>query len=544
MCSYKPGWKGLTKIAHPLVKNPARAYRRGSLLSTLENETLLTRVKISDNESFFVETKSWDFYWQPIRKLGSRRVEENLDALYSAWHDYIRSGFYSLLRQEFCFRYFSLLDVLLSICVESNATQSWLHALHTALGFECFGITSSASDSEVLGASTCTIRNPCYLLAKLKMPNALDDPQFLPIITVAGTNEPGLFYHYRQYNLSLDSPASLIFYPAVSEDKRSTSFRLINSLAGGVSYGIDPRTHERAKRLYQKIVRPILETDHLTDFGSLLLEFVDVGAGSGGLTSVICRQIHDAGFKLKFRLWFVDLEPADPARFFSDKKSRAVVDSLSYLGDDYRSWLSRDKPLPAANGLRIALVSRLFNNMSRISIHRINESGSNSLFKKMAISPDSDAHLPHRCLAPGGKGLEALVVSNIRLALTNGRTFAQASLSDYYRGMYIISRQKSTADIPEGGLFLPVRSFNPNCLVTSAGVSVLSCLVDNCDYIIIEDADLRPQDLIEHMKTYSLHSMHIQDMTEALGLTGNYAYVILSHSKPEKEPAFGGKCIW
>jgi hypothetical protein len=534
----------MTMVRAP-VKNLVRVYGRGQILSILEKETILTGIKFFDGGRFIVEMEDWDSYWQPLYKLAHQNVDGNLDALHFAWRDYLRSGFNSLLRQEFCFRYFSLLNVLLSIYPESDATSSWLHALHTALGFECFGVTSSASESEVLGAGTCTSRNPCYLLAKLKMPDVLDDPQFLPVITGVGTKKPELFYHYRQYTLSPDSPISLLFYPAVSVQKRAASFKLINSLAGGVSYGVDPRTRERAKRLYRKIIRPILETNQLTSSGSLWLEFVDIGAGSGGLTSAICRQIHYTGFKLKFQLWFVDLEPADPTRFFSgDKKLRGVVDSLSFLGDDYRSWLDRKQPLSAANGLRIALVSRLFNNLSRFSIHHINRSDSSPLFEKMAIPLDSDAHLPHLCLAPSGKGAEALVISNTRLALADGRTFVQASLSDFYRGMYIISRRGSTADISKEGIFLPVRSFNPECLVTSRGRSVISFLVENCDYVIIEDADLRPQDLVEHMKTYSLYSITIQDMTKALGLTGNYAYVLWSNSKPKKEPDFGGEPIW
>jgi len=533
----------MTTVLAP-AESLVRVHGRGSLFSILEKETILTRIKVLDDGRFTAETKDWDSYWQPLHELNHRELEDGLGALHFAWRDYLRSEFSPLLWQEFCFRYFSLLDVLLSIYSESDATQSWIRALHTALGFECFGIASSTSDSEVLGAGTCTIRNPCYLLAKLKMPDALDDPQFLPIITVAGTKKPELFYHYRQYTLSVDSPASLMFYPAVSEDNRSASFRLINSLAGGVSYGVDPRTSERAKRLYQKTVRPILETNQLAAPESPWLEFVDVGAGSGGLTSAICRQIHDAGFKSKFRLWFVDLEPADPARFFTDKKSRRIVDSLSYLGNDYRSWLSKEKPLPAASGLRIALVSRLFNNLSRFSIHRFNTVDLNSLSEKMAISPDSDAHLPHRCLAAGGKGSEALVISNTRLVLPSGRTFAQASLSDYYRGMYIVSGSRGSVDNHEGGLFLPVRSFNSECLVTSGGGSVISCLVNSCDYVIIEDADLRPQDLVGHMETFSLRSITIQDVTKALGLTGNCAYVIWPKGKPKKEPDFGGKPIW
>jgi hypothetical protein len=288
----------------------------------------------------------------------------------------------------------------------------------------------------------------------------------------------------------------------------------------------------------------VLETNRLIDSRAHSLEIVDVGAGSGGLASAICRRIHNAGCNSKFRLWFVDLEPADPVRFFGDKKSREVVDSLLYLGDDYRSWLGREQPLPSADGLRIALISRLFNNLSRFSIHYFNRSSSNLLFEKMAIPLDSNTHLPHCCLAPGDKGAEALVTSNTRLALADGRTFAQVSLSDYYRGMYIISRQDSTAEIPKEGLFLPVRTFNPDCLVISGGGSVLSCLVDHCDCVIIEDADLRPQDLIEHMETYSLHSITIYNMTKALGLTGNRAYVVWSKGKLKQKPIFSGELIW
>ena len=304
---------------------------RGTLLSILEKECILTRIKVGDNGRFLAETQNWSSYWKPIYEIDQSDTRINLDELYSTWCNYIRSGFNSALRKEFCFRYFVLLNAIISNFLKTNADHSWVDALQATLGFECFGITYSSND-EVLGAGTCTLRNPCYLLAKLKMPKAPDDPQFLPIVTVAGAKKPELFYHYRQYTLSKDSPASLMFYPAVSEEKRSTSFRLINSLAGGVSYGIDPRVRERAKRLYQKIIRPALEAEQLTDPGSLWLEFADVGAGSGGLTSAICRQIHDAGFNRKFRLWFVDLEAANPARFFRDGKSRRIVLIFSSTG--------------------------------------------------------------------------------------------------------------------------------------------------------------------------------------------------------------------
>ena len=514
------------------------------LLSILEKETILARIKVLDDGRFTLETKDWDSYWHTLHELEHGKVEQCLDALHHAWRDYLRSGYSSYLRREFCFRYFSLLDILLSVCTESNAAQSRLCALQTVLGFECFGIVSATDESEILGAGICTIRNPCYLLAKLKMPDVLDDPQFLPVITVADTQKPELFYHYRQYSLSLDSPISLMFYLAVSEEKRSASFSLINSLAGGVSYGIDPRTRERAKRLFQNIIRSIVEADQLTDSGTLWLEFVDVGAGSGGLTSTICRQILDMGFKSKFWLWFVDLEPADPTRFFRDKKLRGIIDSLLFLGDDYRSWLSREQPLPVANGLRIALVSRLFNNLSHFSIRHLSKQELLPFLGKPAASLDSEEYLPSVCLAHGNTGAESLLISNTRLALEDGRTFIQPSLSEFYGGLYLLSIPNSSVATPKEGVFLPVRSFNSECLITLDGKSIISCLAENCDYVIIEDADLRSQDLIDHLEMFSLKSIIIQDLTEVLGLTGNHAYVISSKNEAREEPNFGGERIW
>lgn len=89
-----------------------------------------------------------------------------------------------------------------------------------------------------------------------------------------------------------------------------------------------------------------------------------------------------------------------------------------------------------------------------------------------------------------------------------------------------------------------MRSFNPECLVTSDGRSVISCPVKNCDCVIIEDADLKPQDLIDHMKTFSPNSIIIQDVTGALGLTGNRVYVLWLKNKAREMPSFGGERIW
>ena len=521
------------------TKNLQRVHGRGLLLSASEKDIILTEVRVFPDGRFTTETKLWDEYWQLVHELGHEKIEEDLNKLQIAWNDYIHSGFNASLGQYFCYRYFTLLDTLLSLRMELKA-QEWLPMLQRVLGFECFGITS-AIDNKIFAAGTCTLRNPCYLLAKLKMPEVLDDPQFLPVITVPDIDEPALFYHYRQYTMSRNSPMSLLLYPAVSEQKRPASFKLINSLVGGVTCGIDPRTLERARRLYRSIIHPLVEANSPCEV-TINLELADIGAGSGSLSAAICREIQNTDVTPKLRLWFVDLEPADPARFFRSEKLRAFTDNLNFIGDDYRNWLTRPQPLPAKNGLRIALVSKLFNNLSSFSIRCLSGEQLYPFLENENGYSDTEKHRPSICLAPHGTGIESLAISNTRVQLQEGRAFSQPSLSEFYQGLYLLSGKADSDESPENGLFLPVRSFNPECLVTLNGKSVVSCLAENCDYIIIEDADLRPQDLIGHATRYSLGSLTICDMTKALKLKGNYLYVIWT--RKAINPQLSGEQIW
>lgn len=524
-----------------------RVHGRGRLLSILEKEVLLTRLHVVRDGRFVAEMMNWSSYWKPLLDLRCNELEGSLDALHSGWCGYIRSGFDLRMTRELCFRYFALLDVLLSSRRESDASHPWVVALQTVLGFECFGITPNVSRSEVLGAATCSLRNPCYLLAKLKMPNALDDPQFLPLVTVSGTAKPEAFYHYRQYPLSPDSPTSLLLYPAVAEAKRSASFRLINSLISGVSDAIDPWTRERSLRLWRCIILPIIQARKAVEFCMIPLEFVDVGAGSGSLISSLCRQIQALGTSMgvipRFRVWFVDLETGDPTRFFRSRRMRKLADSLMFLGNDYRSWLSRPQPLPKNAGLRIALVSKLLNNLSCFAVRRISPEELPLTLGEKTVLSDGDIHLPTRCLAPGGEGVEALAISSSRVPLREGRAFAHISLSEFYRGLYWLLSSRNPAEALDNAIFLPVRTFNPDCLTTLDGKSVIALLAENCDYVVIEDADLRPKDVVEHMTEFSLRSLSIQDVTQAMGLTGNYAYVLWSKTGTQS-PDLGGEQIW
>lgn len=134
------------------------------------------------------------------------------------------------------------------------------------------------------------------------------------------------------------------------------------------------------------------------------------------------------------------------------------------------------------------------------------------------------------------------MVSNSRVDLEEGRTFAQASLSEFYHALHLVSISGGATPAPENGVCLPVRAFDPESLTTSDGASVLARVLQHCDYLIVEDADLRPKVLVEHLTTFALHRLAACDMTRVLGLTGNHAYVLWSTGG--KEPRLGGERLW
>jgi hypothetical protein len=426
-----------------------------------EQPILLARLNIAPDGRFVPKTQDWESFWVPARELANPQIDHALERLHAAWQDYIRSRFDRSLQREYCFRYFSLLDLVLATPAGKRNSRSWSRALRAVVGFECFGIRAPTLGPNALAAGTTTARNPCYLVAKLRWPDALDDTQFLPLVSPPYGKPVSLYYHYRQYRLSKDSPMSPLLYVAAAPTHRLTSFRLVESLARGVASGGDPRTGQRARRLWEKVLRPIVQTARTDPTAAMPIEFVDVGAGSGALVAAICRRLltwsEGAGLSPRLRVWFVDLCLADPVRFFRAAGMRNRIDSLMFLGDDYRRWLARPGPLPACSGLRVALISKLFNNLSRFSVCRCR---TDVLSSSSTGTPfvDGRRHLPSFCLAPDGVGPEALVISTSRLDLAEGWTFAQASLSEYYRALQLTLVDAREEVVSEDGAWLPFRA--------------------------------------------------------------------------------------
>ena len=58
----------------------------------------------------------------------------------------------------------------------------------------------------------------------------------------------------------------------------------------------------------------------------------------------------------------------------------------------------------------------------------------------------------------------------------------------------------------------------------------------------VGDADMRAQDLVDHLRAFSLEGIVVQDMTRAMQLKANFVYVLWP--KDRKEPRLAGERIW
>ena len=528
----------ITPLALPDVRN-------ARLRSAFEAPALITRLNLSWGGIFVPQTRSWADYWRPLRWLGGPQIDRALRQLGDARQKYIASSFDPSLVREYCIRYFSLLDAVLWARDKLSASPQWQRALQAVLGFECFTVNEGAFGPEGGTAGTTTLRNPCYLLAKLKWPDAPDDTRFLPLILAGDGGPNGVFYHYRRYRLSEDAPMSLLVYPAIEPPRRPRSFRLVAALASALGSVGDPFAETRAERLWKNVLRPILEGIRADSPSRVPIEFVDVGAGSGALTAALCRELvtwsQAAGFTPRLRLWLVDLAPPAALSVFRTPPLGRFVEGLMIVSRDYRTWLASAGPLPVASGPRVALASKIFDVSSRFAIAKFRTDVLSSVVEDPEVL-DRERYMPERCLAPRGEGPNALQMSSARVLVPEGHAFPLASLSRFFQGLRLVSQPGADDDAEEESLWLPVRSPDPESLVAADGASVIGRLLEQCDYLIVEDADLRPIDLVNHLKAFSLESIVAHDMTRAMGLTGNYAYVLWPGGR--REPQLEGERIW
>jgi len=451
---------------------------------------------------------------------------------------------------SYCFHYFRLLEEALSTLENVYSEKIMSALLHRLLGFENFTIRWTDGSSGV-ACGTSTIRNPCYLLGKIKQPHAYDDPKFLALITAPNiSNKAALFYHYRQYKIDSEFEIFLLLCPAVALLKRANSFTLIESFNSGFSDKSDPRTKQRSQVLADLAISPfLLELFSKTDADSAQeVSFVDIGSGNGALASNIWRRILKTqtyiAQKCKLTCSMVGLRVQNPLRHFNKGLLRGTISYLDYSQADYMRWIQEQKVPEENYKFDVALMCRLLNNLSQFELDYstnwriIHKLGEEQLSKPTWLNQSFE---PHNCLDPDNLSTKNIFLKNSNVSLKIGKSFRHLSLSNYYKGLQLLHNKDASNINDTNAVYFPIWQFNPASLQLPDGKSILEKLCNLAKLVVIEDVDLTKEILIEHLIENNLENIAVSHVNRHNRINSAQIFCLCNNKFQDCLP---GKRIW
>ncbi len=494
------------------------------LSSVLSSELLLAAVEVDTAGRASIRSVPWGQYWHRAEFSALEGMKPSLDALRWARAAYIESGFQLRLAVPYCYAYFSLLRRTLESADEGQTNLRFLRAV---LGFECAAVRWR-EQSALLAVLSSTVRNPVYLLARLREPKAYEDPKFLPLATVVdpesgSTARAPLFYHYRQFSAGAMAAFRFLVCLPVEANSRPEAFKCLQALGGAFTVKRDARVAQRSDRIARLAVGPILKRvlDEADCSTEPEIRIADLGACSGDLTRRILERVVGSFPRAvrgrRFSWTMVDFGFADARRHASNRAFFRILAEMRCVRADYVSWIQRRSANADDRPFHVILLCRLLNNASQFSVGWVDDWHQVRKLARRALDFygwREGAYLPHVALRHSGLRPPDLLASNGRVPLLNGATFCQLSLSDYYRGLHMLTERPPPPDICRYAVFFPIRRFNEASLELPGGGSVLESLCAFSHAVVIEDVDLTSRILRRHMASRRLVDLVASDATD------------------------------
>ena len=267
----------------------SQAYARLLIKQALFSDEILVAVETDWYGQTKLVTQAWETHWADVIPFLSESDMALLQSLRLQRQALVNSNCTQAEIAAYCASYHSLLDSILRKSSIWTADVQTL-ILGRILGFECFTIKWYGANSGI-AAATSTLKNPSYLLSRLKFRQPQHDSKYVAIITTA-TAAPELFYHYRQIKLDDEPDIRLFLYPAVSIEKRTDSFEVLESFVNGCSCKTDPHVTQRAKSLVESVLVPFWQKNsNEQQNNGREINVVDIGGGTGALVSNMWRYL-------------------------------------------------------------------------------------------------------------------------------------------------------------------------------------------------------------------------------------------------------------
>jgi len=388
--------------------------------------------------------------------------------------------------------------------------------LAKVVGFETFPVSCYEGQ---LAAGMFNIRNPAYLLSRMALPKAPEDPKFLPLICPprSSADSSRLFCHYRRIGILGGHRAQLFVYPPVDARDRSASYRLIAELFASLTPKNDPWVQERIRLLFDSVFAGLV-----APLRGSRLQLLDVACGTARTTMGLCRKAF-AKYGTSFDLTLVDVVRGAESIATTFYRHPRAFGNVVFRHESLFDWIDAISGSPA-NRFDLVLMLRICDVFGCFQIEELSCRQARALIRRERgqSSVDADTTDPARLIEENrlGKLHDRLWRSPFR----NGMVFHQFSLSDYFRAVKIIL--DGGASGVEGMIYAPIRRFDENALVLPSGRSLIGQLMTMADRILIEDSDLTASRLQRHINRFGLSDLSVTDFTDRRARHGASVAVI------------------
>jgi len=487
--------------------NRLQRHNQRVLAKALGKPLLVTSIDVSSGRLIDVKTATWEEYWG-----GSDGEVEETRRLHATWNALIEGGHSTRDRAPFVQAYFTLLRRCLDGYARGDIDLSVLRKL---ISFETFPLSCHQKQ---LAAGTFNIRNPAYLLSRVALPKAPEDPKFLPLICPPGSPaESGrLFCHYRRIGILGGRRSQLFVYPPVDARDRSSSYRLIAELFASLTPKNDPWVQERIRLLFDGVF-----ADLVAPLQDNRIQLLDVACGTARMTMGLCRRAF-AKYGSSFDLTLVDVVRGAPSIATTFYRHPRAFGNIVFRHESLFEWIDGISGSPARFDL--VLMLRICDVFSRFQIEELSCREARDLIQRERGQSfvDSDTTDPARLIEENS--LNKLHHRLWRSPFRGGMVFHQFSLSDYFRAIKIILDGGAVG--VEGMIYAPIRRFDENALALPSGRSLIGQLMTMANRILIEDSDLTASRLQRHINHFGLSDLSVTDFTDRRGRHGASVVVI------------------
>jgi hypothetical protein len=105
-----------------------------------------------------------------------------------------------------------------------------------------------------------------------------------------------------------------------------------------------------------------------------------------------------------------------------------------------------------------------------------------------------------------------------------GWAFQQLSCSDYFKGIHVVTGGMLSGS--QDAVYIPLREFDAGALLLPSGRSMLSQLLTIARRLVIEDVDLLPCHLDDHIEQFALRDVRVTNLTEQARRRGSTIYLV------------------